>query len=635
MLHCTKSTPEMHSGAFCPSSYNYMKLGNKKYNRPLRVVLCCTATLFLSLFLPSQAGADNPKAHIKPLLQLDDAVRQMARTNDPKPLVKLLDATKSRFVREQAKSKLAGFYALNRQWDLYERHEKGAGTCARLLEALHRKEPSVISSFAKDVLDEDPTDEVCGLAMETASAAGFLRDDKIWRQIRVLVDSRKSKQANRYLRYLKEDKASATQLNNAIQNATRRIKGKHPLNTRLEQELLAVSAVVASRRNAALAGERWEKFAPHIDDDIEIHVWPIIGKHASLDHMPAKALSYFQRSPLSEHGRFELAWRARAAMRTHDWQDLKWTTDAMTGEQATLPDWRFWNAYASEKISPSEASKRAILNLALNEDSYYGLIAKSMTGITMGKVLAQPDLYAEQHLASDTDVKMAIALGVLGNTLKAREIWKFIMAGLSDGEKLAASTIAQKEGWYLGSINAADQTPPNNSNYEMRFPVPYLETVGKYARQLDIDPAFVYAIMRQESRFNPRARSSAGARGLMQVMPQTALAVARKHSYTRYRTSRLYLIDTNIIIGTRYIADLRRSLGQDPILVAATYNAGPSNVKRWLRSSKGIERMIFVETIPFTETRLYVKHVMANMAHYDLRFNSAVKPWHKWLEGRI
>ena len=634
MLHCTKSTPGVHLRLLRRCLLNYMNIRVYKYNNVFVAVACCIATIITYIICAPPSLAASSKEHVKPLLLLDDANRLLARKQDPRPLVELARESPSRFVRHSASAQLANHYALERDWDLYERYAGYSSSCALLLKALRSDGREKITERVAEALVGDPKDKTCKSALESASAAGFLRDEKVWRQIRILVDGRKSKLARLLLPLLKDHKASSAQLNKAVQGATKRIRGKHKLGSRVEMELLAVSAIVVARRDAVLAGDRWNKFASHIDDDIEHQVWTIVGKHASLSHKAHEALSYFNKAPLAEHGRFELAWRARAAMRVKDWKELQQTTAAMTGEQSTLPDWRFWNAYAQAKIAPSAASDRAMRKVAREFDSYYGLLAKSLTGELLRKGNARHDPSAEQRIAADADFRMAVALGVSGNTGKARQVWKFLSKGLSDKELVTASTLASREGWILGSINAADRASATASNHGLRFPVPYLETVSKYVSQFQLDPAFVYAIMRQESRFNLRARSSAGARGLMQVMPATAKSVARRHDYSRYRSSRLFLLDTNVIIGTRYIADLRDSIGQDPILIAASYNAGPSNVKRWLRSSRSLDKLLFVETIPFTETRLYVKHVMANMAHYDLMFKSAVRPWQDWMKGR-
>ncbi len=613
---------------------NYMYSLNKKYHRICASVACCVATFIAAPVLAPGAQAATLNERIRPLLELDDARRLLARRKDPGQLVALAAGSPSRYVRREAQVSLAGHYAQVRDWPAYREVADFAGPCASLLEAVHRRGPDEIAERVGAALASDPRDETCKEALKAASAAGFLRDDRVWRQIRVLVDGRKSRTARALLPLLKDDRASSEQLNKAIQDATRRIRGKHGLDTRAEEELLAVSAVVAARRDALMVGRRWEQFAPYISDDIERQVWTIVGKHASLDHHAREALGFYRRVPIEEHGRFELAWRARAAIRARDWKEVQQSTAAMTGEQATLPDWRFWNAYALSRLDSKEAAWDAMVAVAQNHDSFYGLVARSLTGRALRTGRHRPDPAAAAGLAGDVDFRMAVALGTSGNTVRARKIWRFLNSGMSGGELLAAAKLAEDEGWYLGSINAADRAAAEAPSHELRFPVPHLDTVRGYTDRFGVDPAFAYAIMRQESRFNPRALSSAGARGLMQVMPATGRAVARKHGYTRYNTSRLFLLETNVIIGTRYIADLHGSVGQDPILVAATYNAGPKNVNRWRRSSRGVDKLAFIETIPFTETRLYVKHVMANMAHYDLRFDSAIKPWHEWLEGR-
>lgn len=174
---------------------------------------------------------------------------------------------------------------------------------------------------------------------------------------------------------------------------------------------------------------------------------------------------------------------------------------------------------------------------------------------------------------------------------------------------------------------------PKYSNFQLRFPRPHASTIESYTKRFNLNPAFVYALIRRESRFNPGAISSAGARGIMQVMPATARSISKRHKYTRYKLSRLTRLDTNIIIGTRYLADLQQQIGTDPILIAAAYNAGPGRVRRWLATSQGLDKTVFIETIPFTETRLYVKAILGAQAHYGLLYGQSESDWKKVLTG--
>ena len=612
----------------CSAKYpcKYMLLGEYFHHITKKSrVICCTAIILLTtillITLPAGSYAKYTRADILPLLEYDDAVRSLERRNNPKLLIKLRNESPSKWVKVQAARKLSEYYAQKNQWDLYKAVAGHASHCALLLNAINDGHQLAIRKAVNDALAEDPANKSCINALDKASAAGFLLDDQVWRQIRILIDNKEARKARLLLTLLKEDKASYNQLNNAIQNATRRIKGKHPLSTRVERELLAVSAIVSARRNALLVGERWELFAPHIDQDINNQVWPIIGKWVSLSLKSTESLKYFNKVSIFDHQRFALAWRARAAMRVSDWRDVKNTIKHMQGEQATLSAWKFWLALANHRIGNQTLANQQLKEIASNFDDYYGLLAKELTRskVVIGKGLIHTNYIT--NLENDADVRLAIALGLQNRTTQARTVWKYLIRGLSDREILALSKIAQDAGWFLGSINAADAANFNNSNHNLRYPLPYHNVINQYALRNDLNAAFVYAIIRQESRFNTKAVSSAGARGIMQVMPRTAQIVANKHKYTRYNKSRLSLLEPNVTIGTRYLADLRNQVGTDYILLSAMYNAGPSNVKKWLRASRGIDKMVFIETIPFTETRLYVKHVLANFIHYDLLLN--------------
>ena len=171
----------------------------------------------------------------------------------------------------------------------------------------------------------------------------------------------------------------------------------------------------------------------------------------------------------------------------------------------------------------------------------------------------------------------------------------------------------------MASVDAAEYF---RGPCELRFPTPFAGEVMKYSRRFGLDPAFVYGLIRQESRFMPKIRSSAGARGLMQIIPRTARQIARKHGYGRYRLPRLTRVDTNVILGTTYLSDLAKLLKNRPPLIAAGYNAGPRRPLRWRREGpQNAQWQVFIENIPITETRLYVKYVLANRAHYDAVFS--------------
>ena len=157
---------------------------------------------------------------------------------------------------------------------------------------------------------------------------------------------------------------------------------------------------------------------------------------------------------------------------------------------------------------------------------------------------------------------------------------------------------------------------------EIDFVAPFDGRVTAQAKRTGVSPAWVYGLIRQESRFVPIARSNVGASGLMQLMPGTAQLVARKLGVQNYNHSMINDFDTNTLFGTTYLKDILDKQGGSEVLATAGYNAGPNRAVRWRGSlSQPVEGAIFAETIPFTETRLYVKHVLSNAVWYDIKFN--------------
>jgi soluble lytic murein transglycosylase len=191
--------------------------------------------------------------------------------------------------------------------------------------------------------------------------------------------------------------------------------------------------------------------------------------------------------------------------------------------------------------------------------------------------------------------------------------WLFSIRTMDDQQLLAAAELARRAEVYDRTINTADRTS-HVHNFQMRFLAPFRDVFREHARAFDLEEAWVLGITRQESRFIADAKSSAGARGLMQLMPATAKWVAGKIGMP-YSPDRVSEVETNVTLGTRYLKYVLEDLGH-PVLASAAYNAGPGRARRW-RDIKPLEGAIYAETIPFNETRDYVKKVMANTLYYS------------------
>jgi soluble lytic murein transglycosylase len=189
---------------------------------------------------------------------------------------------------------------------------------------------------------------------------------------------------------------------------------------------------------------------------------------------------------------------------------------------------------------------------------------------------------------------------------------------MSDRDLLAAAELARRNDVFDRTISTAEKTLAEH-DYSLRYLAPYRDAILPKTQALALDDSWVYGLMRQESRFVISARSGVGARGLMQVMPATARIVARKIGLTGYRPGRADDMETNIALGTNYLKIVLESLDNHPVLACTAYNAGPGRAKRW-RGDRPLEGAIYAETIPYSETRDYVKKVMTNSVYYSALF---------------
>jgi len=265
------------------------------------------------------------------------------------------------------------------------------------------------------------------------------------------------------------------------------------------------------------------------------------------------------------------------------------------------------------------------------ERHFYGWLAQEELEASLR---AQPIEYVPTDedidaFAKSEPVKRAEALQRLDMRWEAKLEWAVATDNLSDEQLIAAAEYAAKQKWYDLAVLTADKTK-NVHNFNLRYPTPYRDLMQPAATDQALDEAWVYGIIRQESRFMHYAKSGVGAAGLMQVMPATAKWVAGKIGWANYHHGMLHDLDTNISLGTyymRYTADMFN--GQETMATAA-YNAGPSRAKKWM-ANMPLEGAIYAETIPFSETRNYVKKVMANAHIYSRRLGLTNIPLKKRL----
>jgi soluble lytic murein transglycosylase len=318
------------------------------------------------------------------------------------------------------------------------------------------------------------------------------------------------------------------------------------------------------------------------------------------------------------------AWRVRAALRVGAWADVASAIDAMPTSEAQDPAWRYWKARALAAAGKNDDATRLFGGLA-TEHHFYGFLAAEALGASVMPLSEpmSPDPAALTAFGARDAVKRVLKLSALDLRPEAQREWVGVVRGLDDDGLLLAASFAQRNALYDRSINTADRTQRRH-DFTLRYPTPFQSEIESAARQNGLDLAMVYGLIRQESRFVSNIVSSAGAVGLMQLMPQTARWVARR---TGLGSSTPSLDDPalNIELGALYLRYVLDRLDGLPVLGAAAYNAGPGRAQAW-RGQVPLEGAIYIETIPFNETRDYAKKVLANAMFYQAQLGLRYVP---------
>lgn len=337
---------------------------------------------------------------------------------------------------------------------------------------------------------------------------------------------------------------------------------------------------------------------------------------ATARRLMPEATSWYRDAGSARLGDLQLAWKARAGLREQAWDDVLAAIGAMGRPQQHDPTWQYWKARGLiARGQPVEG--RAILEPLAKDVSFYGLLAAEELGLpvsaTNDPVVPTPSELTD--LDSLPSVQRMLKFYTLDLRPEALREWIWTIRKFDDRERLIASQYAASKGLFDRAINTADTTVARH-DFALRYMTPYREPLAEAAQQIGVDQSLVFGIVRQESRFRADVVSSAGAVGLMQLMPPTAKWVAKQLGKSDYRPSQISDVAVNARFGTYYFKYWLDRFDNLPLLAIAGYNAGPGRAQQW-RAARPIEGAIYAETIPFNETRDYVKKVLANSVLYS------------------
>nr|WP_238269814.1 lytic transglycosylase domain-containing protein [Paraburkholderia terrae] len=349
--------------------------------------------------------------------------------------------------------------------------------------------------------------------------------------------------------------------------------------------------------------------------------WGTIAYQAAIRQLSG-AVNWYRLSanaPLSSQA---YEWRTRSALLAGDWTMVRWSIEQMPAALRTQPGWVYWYARALKQNSEVAAADQAFRTIAGNY-TFYGQLASEALG---RQVVIPP-----QTRATDEEVERASRIPgfelakrfyALHLRTEGNREWNWQLRGMTDRQLLAVAEYARRIELYDRAVSTADRTQAEH-DFSLRYLAPFRTIVERDTQSTGFDVGWAYGLIRQESRFIINARSEVGAGGLMQVMPDTAAMVARKIGLGTISRARMNDIDTNILLGTYYLSMIYNQLDRSAVLATAGYNAGPGRSRKWQANlPRPVEGAIFAETIPFNETRDYVKNVLSNTVYYAALFDN-------------
>lgn len=526
-----------------------------------------------------------------------------------------------------------------REYALYRmRDDKEIECYARLLE-VQQKDLNLGSSPIEDIrrtwLSLRQAEEGCTYAVSQLLKQHKFNPEDVWLKARLSVENNRKVPARDALKLVSEH--NMAMLDELFANGPRFFSQRAASLGTESAEWMTLALIKAASSDYDNAIKLLQsKSASSLNNEQKRWAWGVVAKQAA-QQFDDKALDYFAVAGNAALSDDILAWKVRAALRagkTPAWAVIQSAVDAMSPAAQKDPAWVYWRARAwmgqqTAGSAPSEQALAALQSIAGAQGFYEQLASEEL-----GKKITLPPRplppQSQETAAAKANPLLQRALYAIKMGLRQDGVreWNYATglvdsAGqrgrLNERERLAAAQLACDQGIWDRCINTSERSVQMDA--VQRYPMPFKEDVVQAAKRIGLSPAYVYGLIRQESRFILDAQSSVGASGLMQIMPATAKWTAKKIGLKNFRLEQLQQRETNIAIGTNYLKMVLDNFQGSMPMAAAAYNAGPSRPRRW-RNGPVMEGAAWAECIPFSETRDYVKKVLANTTMYAALIHS-------------
>lgn len=485
-------------------------------------------------------------------------------------------------------------------------------------QAMHEAEKLWLVGFSQP----DECDSIFKIWRDNDGLTGELA----WRRFAMAIEENERKLSGYLLRFLdRQDKSFASnyRLVHAKPRTIKRTQAfrKHHIRNR-EIVLYGVKRLAKTSPEEALTLLARYRSYHDFDPDALEDAYAAIGVQLA---MKTDKIDLLESLPVNLHNHPELIEaRLRQSLRHADWSNVIVLINLLSEEDQATPRWQYWKARVlgqSDDLADQKIAQRILVDLS-EARTFYGFLSADILDAQYNFQDEPRPITLDQILSMEATpgIQRALELFALGERSRARREWYFTTAEFTEREREVAARVALRWGWYKAAIQAMIDAGAWN-HLDFRFPLAYQDTFISHARRANIPVQWSLAIARQESAFMPDAKSKSGALGVMQLMPTTARLVAGRLGVNYANNTSLTEPELNIRLGTHYLGQMLRRFDNNRILASAAYNAGPGRVDKWL--NPGLPFDVWIEVIPFTETRGYVQNVLMFSSIYSRRLEEA------------
>jgi len=560
-------------------------------------------------------------------------LRMALATSDPSVIRAFLALPEDTPLIDKMRAEWLSLLGKQQQWEMFDSEyprllaADDELTCFALQSRLRKQDMDVLKDVRDLWFNPKELPDSCAVLFEAAIGAGVITQQDIWQRLRLALEAGNLSLAKPLADKLTGELAiSADALERAKRDPGRYLDGQVLENASAGQLAVAMFALQRLARNSPdQAAMRWETLSSLFTFSEQRYFFGWLAFEAARKH-DARAVQWYRQAgeaPLNEQ---QSAWRVRAALRAQNWPEVLASINAMSVKQRSESAWQYWMGRALQAQGQRIEAEKIFVPLSAGYDFYGQLAGEELNDTAVMSAVQPAYQFTRTELAameSSPGIRRALALYRMDLRTEAFREWIWAIRNFNDRELLAAAEVARRNEIYDRAINTAEKTV-HVHDFSLRYLAPYRAALREHIQENDLEEAWVYGLMRQESRFITAAKSGVGAAGLMQVMPATARWIARKMGWKGYRESMIHQLDTNLKLGTFYMKNVLSTLDGSPVLASAGYNAGPSRAKRW-RAETPLEGAIYIETIQFDETRDYVKKVMSNTVYYAREFGEPAR----------